>query len=278
MENIRFNVGRGQRLLLFVCVATLCLLVTAVLVYIIGTDTTPKARIGAVLQDVIAFAVPAVAVAVMVTRRPADLLMIHKPEPVAAMAMVMALLVAMPALNLLVEWNASLPQPESFRADAEAQHAMIEMLFGGTGIGSLVAALLIIGVMAPLTEEMLFRGCLQRLLQSIAGRSGAVWIAAAVFSFMHFDLTGVVPRMVLGVIFGYAMLWSGSLWTAVACHSINNCLAVTAMWLEMRGSAAGTELQTFGSTSLGLVALSVVVASGLAFVAYRHRRLIADRQ
>ncbi len=50
MENIRFNVGRGQRLLLFVCVATLCLLVTAVLVYIIGTDTTPKARIGAVLH------------------------------------------------------------------------------------------------------------------------------------------------------------------------------------------------------------------------------------
>ncbi len=270
MENIRFNVGRGQRLVLFFCVAFVCLLAASVLVYFIGNATTPKVRVGAVLQDVIAFAMPAIIVPVLVTRRPADLLMIHKPRLSVAVLSVMALIVAMPALNALVEWNGSLPLPESAFSDAEAQKKVITTLFGGSGAGSLVAALLIVGLMAPLTEELLFRGCLQRILASVTGRDAAIWIAAAIFSLMHFDLTGFFPRLMLGVIFGYAMIWSGSLWTAVVCHAVNNCMAVIAMWLEMRGDEMGSEMQTVGASNVTLILLSCTAFGFLMWMAFRR--------
>lgn len=269
MENIRFNVGRGQRLVLFFCVAFVCLLAASVLVFVLGNGTTPKVRIGAVLQDVIAFAVPAIIVAVLVTRRPDDLLLIRRPRMQVAVYMVMALVVAMPALNAIVEWNASLPLPESVFADAEQQKKVIETLFGGASVGSLTAAILIIGLMAPLTEELLFRGCLQRILASVAGRDVAVWIAAAIFSLMHFDLTGFFPRLILGVIFGYGMIWSGSLWTAVVCHAVNNCLAVIAMWLEMKGNEVGAEMQTVGASNITLILLS---CTSFAFLMWMARR------
>lgn len=269
MENIRFNVGRSQRLILFFCVAFICLLAASVLVFIIGNDTTPKVRIAAVLQDVIAFAFPAVAVAAVITRRPADLLMIHKPKMPAAMYVVFALVASIPAMNALVEWNASLPLPENALLQAAKQKELIERMFGTSGVGSLIVALLIIGIMAPLTEELLFRGCLQRILASVAGRNVAVWLAATIFSLMHFDLTGFVPRLVLGVIFGYGMLITRSLWTAVACHTLNNCLAVVAMWLEMRGNQMGEEMQTMGSANIVLILLSCVSFGFLMWLAYK---------
>ncbi|MDE7236909.1 MAG: CPBP family intramembrane metalloprotease, partial [Paramuribaculum sp.] len=85
-----------------------------------------------------------------------------------------------------------------------------------------------------------------------------VWIAANVFSLAHFDMSGFVPRLLLGACFGYGMLWSGSLWTAVACHALNNCMAVTAMWLEEGGNAAGEQIQSFGAGSVSLIVASSI--------------------
>lgn len=271
MEQIRYNVSRPQRLLLFVCITLVCFLAGAVMVYFIGSTTTPRVRIGTVVQDVVCFAMPAIATAVLVTRRPADLLLIRRPQAAVAVLMLATVIFAVPAMNALVEWNASLPLPDAWRARSEMQQEAVMLLFGGSGPGSLVAAVLIVGLMAPLTEELLFRGCLQRLLGGMINRHAAVWIAAAVFSLAHFDMSGFIPRMLLGACFGYGMLWSGSLWTAVACHALNNCMAVTAMWLEAGGNAAGESMQTFGAGSVSLIVASVIICAALLRRAWTAR-------
>lgn len=271
MEQIRYNVSRPQRLLLFVCVTLVCFLTGAVMVYFIGSATTPRVRIGTVVQDVICFALPAIATAVMVTRRPADLLLIQRPQAAVMALMLATVIFAVPAMNALVEWNASLPLPEAWRAGSEMQQEAVKMLFGGSGPGSLVASILIVGLMAPLTEELLFRGCLQRLLGGMMNRHAAVWIAAAVFSLAHFDMSGFIPRLLLGACFGYGMLWSGSIWTAIACHALNNCMAVTAMWLEAGGNAAGEQMQTFGAGSVSLIVASAIICAALLRRAWSAR-------
>lgn len=271
MEQIRYNVSRPQRLLLFVCVTLVCFLAGAVMVYFIGSTTTPRVRIGTVVQDVVCFAMPAIATAVLVTRRPADLLLIRRPRAAVTVLMLATVIFAIPTINALVEWNASLPLSDAWRARSEMQQEAVMLLFGGSGPGSLVAAVLIVGLMAPLTEELLFRGCLQRLLGGMINRHAAVWIAAAVFSLAHFDMSGFIPRMLLGACFGYGMLWSGSLWTAVACHALNNCMAVTAMWLEAGGNAAGESMQTFGAGSVSLIVASVIICAALLRRAWTAR-------
>lgn len=271
MEQIRYNVSRPQRLLLFVCVTLVCFLTGAVMVYFIGSATTPRVRIGTVVQDVICFALPAIATAVMVTRRPADLLLIRRPQSAVMALMLATVIFAVPAMNALVEWNAALPLPEAWRAGSEMQQEAVKMLFGGSGPGSLVASILIVGLMAPLTEELLFRGCLQRLLGGMMNRHAAVWIAAAVFSLAHFDMSGFIPRLLLGACFGYGMLWSGSIWTAIACHALNNCMAVTAMWLEAGGNTAGEQMQTFGAGSVSLIVASAIICAALLRRAWSAR-------
>lgn len=269
--NITFTVGLGRRLMLFICMVAVGLVVASFVMLMLGNDSTPKVRIGSVVQDVVAFALPAVGVAVMVTRRPADLLMLRRPAPQPSLLMIAALLAAVPAMNVVIDWNASWPLSPGLTRLIEAQHETIAAMFGGSSAGSLIAALLIIGVMAPLTEELLFRGCLQRIMGQRVNRHVAIWTAAAVFSLAHIDPSGLVPRLLLGACFGYAMVWSGSLWTAVALHAVNNCLAVTSMWLIMRGEVAGAVMERIGQGNPLLASLSALITGALVAMAYRQR-------
>ena len=105
---------------------------------------------------------------------------------------------------------------------------MTRQLMGTDTIGSIIMSILIIGLLAGFSENF-FRGALQRLL-STAGRNihVAVWLTAFIFSAVHMQFYGFVPRMLLGAMFGYMAVWSGSLWIAVIAHATNNSLVVIA--------------------------------------------------
>ncbi len=82
-------------------------------------------------------------------------------------------------------------------------------------------ALLIGCVIAPLTEELAFRGLvLRNLLQRMSPR-GAVLVSAVVFALMHLQ-TLVLPQFVFAIVLGVAMLETRSLWLCVALHAFSN--------------------------------------------------------
>ena len=59
---------------------------------------------------------------------------------------------------------------------------------------------------------------------------------------------GFVPRMLLGVLFGYLLVWSGSLWLPVIAHLLNNGIAVIAVFL-INNDLLSPKLENIGSTS-----------------------------
>ncbi len=76
-------------------------------------------------------------------------------------------------------------------------------------------------------EEFLFRGVIQRLFTEwTRNRHVGIWIAAFLFSFIHFQFYGFLPRFLLGLYFGYLLVWSSSIWVPVTGHFINNGVAV----------------------------------------------------
>jgi membrane protease YdiL (CAAX protease family) len=78
----------------------------------------------------------------------------------------------------------------------------------------------------------MFRGCLQTIfLQWTGNIHAAVWITAILFSAFHMEFFGFLPRLMLGVLFGYFVAWSGSVWTGVWAHFINNGTAVIGTYL-----------------------------------------------
>ncbi len=271
--DIKFNVTRGQRFMLLVCVSVLGMIIGAVAVAIVSGSqlTTPRVRIAAVLQDIFIFLAPALVTSVLVTRRPADLLGLHRVRLYYVLLGLVTLVSAIPALNMVIAFNESIQLPEVFEtAEQEAAHT-IGLLMGEAGsIGGLITSIMIVGLLAPLCEELFFRGCLQRLL-STSGMNVhyAIWISAFIFSVAHMQMAGLVPRMLLGAFFGYMLYWSGSVWTAVAAHALNNVLATVSSWLSMQGDEA--VLETVGADSYLIAGISAVVCALLLTMCYRRR-------
>jgi membrane protease YdiL (CAAX protease family) len=99
-------------------------------------------------------------------------------------------------------------------------------LTGGDGF-TLALNMFMIAVLPALGEEFLFRGVIQRLLTEwTANKHVGVWMAAFIFSFIHFQFYGFLPRFLLGLYFGYLLVWSSCIWVPVTGHFINNGVAV----------------------------------------------------
>ena len=99
--------------------------------------------------------------------------------------------------------------------------------------GEFLAGILVIGILAGIGEEYLFRGILQPKLHHYTGNAHAgVWITAIIFSAIHFQFYGFLPRLMLGALFGYLYVYSGSLVYPIVAHILNNTFTVVAVYLN----------------------------------------------
>jgi hypothetical protein len=122
-------------------------------------------------------------------------------------------------------------------------------------------------------EELLFRGALQNVLVEWTKKTHlSVWITAIIFSALHAQFYGFLPRMLLGVILGYTYIWSGSLWLPMLFHFLNNGLAVLFSYLIGKGMLTPTaETVGAGTTPFMLVITSTMISMGLMFLIYKFR-------
>lgn len=260
-----FRVDCRSRLMLLIFVSLVCVLVGSLLMAVAmgsGEPSAPRLRIATVIQDIFCFVLPAVATAMMVSPLPARLLGVDTlPSMRQTILAVAVMICSMPAMNTIVDWNASVTLPESLagleasmRAAEERAAASVDMMLGGTGVATTILAVLIVGLLAGLSEEIYFRGALQRLLGSgPMGRHAAVWTAALIFSLVHMQFYGFVPRVLLGAYFGYLLVWSGSLWLPILMHTLNNTVYV----LNYRHPVANVD--NFGQGDWALILASVIL-------------------
>lgn len=182
------------------------------------------------------------------------------------------------ALNQTIWWNENLPVPDSgiwqyLREMEDAAAETTKQLLASTSVGGLVAGILVVGVLTGLCEELFFRGAMQKTFTMIgAGPHAAVWITAAVFSFMHFQFFGFLPRLLLGALLGYMMLYSGSVWVSGSIHALNNSLVVLTTWLANRGAMGMDAFEDFGVSQGGFPATAIASAILVFFILRRWQK------
>jgi len=145
--------------------------------------------------------------------------------------------------SLLIDWNAKIVLPEFLRGLEEMMKSKEEQLMELTkyltdfeNVGEFLMGILVIGVLAGIGEEFLFRGVLQPKLHLFTGNAHvAVWLSAFIFSAIHFQFYGFFPRMMLGAVFGYLYLYSGSLVYPIIGHILNNTFTVVLVYLNKLG-------------------------------------------
>ncbi len=102
---------------------------------------------------------------------------------------------------------------------------------------SWITNFLVIAVVAGLSEEILFRGTLQRILTSSMKRTWlAILITNIIFSFIHFQFFGFIPRLALGIILSLIVLRTYNLWLAIYAHTLNNTMALIEIHFDMKDS------------------------------------------
>jgi uncharacterized protein len=125
--------------------------------------------------------------------------------------------------------NQHLPLPAGMLEMEENANALIKQLLVMDSPWELLLNLLVVGVAPALGEELLFRGVIQQQAQRLVKNPHvAIWITAILFSAIHFQFAGFLPRMVLGGVLGYMFWWSGNLWLPIIGHFLFNSLQVIA--------------------------------------------------
>jgi len=194
-----------------------------------------------------------------------------RPLLMTAVFSILAIFAAVPLINFLSEWNAQMSLPASLKnvelwmREAEDQAAVVTANFlNVTTPGGILINLLMIGVIPAIGEEFLFRGVLQKLFhQWTKNIHVSVILAAFLFSAIHIQFYGFIPRFMMGVMLGYVFVWSGSLWVPILIHFTNNSAAVIVSFLQGTGAADNT-FDTLGTGDKAIMPLLVsTVCTGL---------------
>ena len=156
----------------------------------------------------------------------------------------------MAEMNMLMTFPDSLSWLEEMLRSAEEHAQKITMAFlAMNNINELLVNLFVMAVLPALGEELLFRGALQgTLIKHTKNVHLSIWVSAALFSGIHMQFFGFFPRMILGAMFGYLVVWGGSTWYSIWAHFINNAIMVLLMFYIGEG-VLDAEFENFGGNS-----------------------------
>ncbi len=185
------------------------------------------------------FLVPSIILAWLFSKQPANYLQLHRLNPSHVPLVILVMFVAVPAINLMLIWNQQMQLPpglsgiESWMKDSEDNAMKItEALLDMHSTGDMFYNLVIIALLPAIGEELLFRGILQRLFGELTRNLHlSILITSIIFSAIHMQFYGFLPRMMLGMLFGYLLYWTGSLWVPMLAHFVNNGAAVVFAWI-----------------------------------------------
>ncbi len=239
------------------------------------------------IQTTALFLLPPLLMAFLWTKQPLEWLKLKTETRDArgyGLWAIFLMLMALPAINLVGYFNQQMSLPafleplEQWMKTAEANAAhLTEQFLSVTTFDGLIINILLMALLPAVSEELTFRGVLQRLFQTkgneVIRQKGnrvhiAIWCSAILFSAIHMQFYGFLPRMLMGALFGYALVWTGSLWIPILMHFTNNAMAVFLYFLAIRSGWDMNKVDTIGTNDtlwLGVVSLVLTIIGIYAF-------------
>ncbi|MCP4439828.1 MAG: CPBP family intramembrane metalloprotease [Aureispira sp.] len=186
------------------------------------------------VAHVFSYLVPALFFATYVYKKQAyKFLYLDKPPKLLNIPLTLAIVVLVfPLVSIIYYINMQLV-PSGWIAEEtlELQKLLLKM----NTPTDLILNLVVVGLIAGIGEELVFRGVLQRLFSEYSNnRIIGIWVAAILFSMIHFQPEGFVPRALLGALFGYMLIWTGNLWVPILGHITFNSSQVLVQYVMLQ--------------------------------------------
>ena len=280
MDEFKKNLreSTGVRVFIYLMALLVCSLIgSAITLFLMGNVTQMK--IGQGISSSLIFIAPPLILYAFTRKQPLRELGFQKPYWYWALIIGLALMfIALPITNLLTSWNEKMSLGEAFETleallkqleDTAAE--LTEKMLQVDTVWGLLGNLLVIALIPAIGEELTFRSVLQQALTKRMNVHLGVFLSAFIFSFIHFQFYGFLPRLFLGLVLGYMFYYSGSVWTSILMHFINNGTAVVVAYLDFKG-LANVDWEHFGSTSnIAVLFFSLALTVGLIWIVAKNQ-------
>jgi membrane protease YdiL (CAAX protease family) len=203
--------------------------------------------------------------------KPTQYLGLTSAKPLYIILGVAALIVALP----FVDWTGTINQnliPETttigkwMKASEESAAKQIGFMLKRNTVQDLFLNLVLVAVFAGIGEELLFRGVLQRLFIKLFKNPWAgILVTAFIFSAIHLQFYGFIPRFILGILLGLIYWYSGSLWPAIIAHFAYDAFAVVMIWFNPALADQESVTVSLGNKSI-VAAISLALIIGIVIL------------
>lgn len=281
-----YNMG-GCSQLFFFCFLAFSGYVLALLLMLLCIDvkeiehSVSTMRMAMVIQSVCLFLIPALVFIFFCEKGYQSYLFANHDVNISFWILAILLIIFIqPFISSVGYYNQQLTLPDSFsaiedwmRRNEVSAEKSINLLFLDKSKLGLLLNVVILAVVAGIGEELFFRGCLQQIIGKIVSNKHiAVWITAFIFSALHFQFYGFVPRFLLGALLGYIFIWSGNLFIPVLIHIMHNAITVIFTYFYW-----DTQIyERFNNLDLGhnalLISISFILSALVLYTLYRKRQ------
>jgi membrane protease YdiL (CAAX protease family) len=234
-------------------------------------------------ESISIFILPALLTTYLFSHHPSSYLKVDKAGRVIDFLLVGLLMVVLiPFINYVSEWNQQLhlptslaPLEKSMRSLEENVSSVTERFLDVHSVGALSFNLLLIAVIPALGEELYFRAVIQTAIREKNKVVFAVLITAFVFSAIHMQFYGFVPRFLMGMLLGFIFVWSDNLWLPVFAQFVNNGVAVVFYYLKFNDYKV-IDMEKIGTNDTAWLVLPSALLATVSII-YIYKRLIPTK-
>lgn len=181
--------------------------------------------------------------------------------------------------TVFIQWNMTLKLPAflaGFEQWVHQQEAELKRLTAilttCASTADFLSGLLVVALLPAVGEELLFRGLVQSLFRSITKNIHvAICLSAFVFSAIHLQFCGLIPRFLLGALLGYVYAWTQDLAFPIVAHFFNNACTLLMLLLYQQGLIE-QDVNTTQALPAPTIALCTVISIVLASTLRRHSK------
>jgi uncharacterized protein len=204
-----------------------------------------------------------------------------KPKLISAVVLIVLMIIAIPVLNYIIGLNSHLVFPsylkgvEKWMKDSEESASKItEAFLNVNTIKGLLFNIFIIGILPSFGEELIFRGIMQKIFIDWTKNTHiGIIISAVIFSAIHLQFYGFIPRFLLGAFFGYLLEWSGTIWLPILAHFVNNAFSVVVSYF-INANILNDSIENVGSDNATFyyAVISFLLTTFLIIVIYKNEK------
>jgi len=192
-----------------------------------------------IIQSVSLFIFPPLVYTYLISGNISDSLFLREKPHLAGILLATALLFfSVPFINYAGRLNSQIHLPEFMKGieawmqEKENFANEVSSAFMNRPASKLPTNLLMIALIPALGEELLFRAVIQQLVKRLVQNTHAgIWITSVFFGVLHLQFFTLLPRIILGSLFGYLLEYSHSLWYPIIVHFLNNTMAILFFYL-----------------------------------------------